>query len=108
MGKETEALEMYKDTIIDYGAPTKPVTDNANVATGACWKMINQKYCIQSGHTVPYIQQQNFAEGEGGNFKHPLMKLFHNTLYAPKEYWCYGASFLDTVCRPLSKSLIEN
>ena len=108
MQKETEAPAMYEDTIIDFGAPTKTVTNNANVATGTRWKNDNQKYCIQSGHTVPYMQQQNYAEGEGGNFKHALMKLFHNTPHAPKEYWCYGPSFLDTVRCRLSKSSIND
>ena len=54
------------------------------------------------------MQQQNYAEGERGNFKHTLMKLFHNTLHAPNDYRCYSASFLDTVQHQLSKSLIDN
>ena len=36
------------------------------------------------------------------------MKLFHNTPHAPKEYWCYGALFLDTVRCCLAKSSIND
>ena len=103
MKREREAVEKYEDTIIEHGAPSKTVTDNARVMTGKAWKSVNRKYCIRSGYTVPYQQQQNYAENRGGNFKFAVCKLMLMTPHAPREYWCYAASFLDKVRRILSK-----
>ena len=103
MKREKEAVEKYEDTIIEHGAPTMTVTDNARVMTGRAWKTVNRKYCIRTGYTVPYQQQQNYAENRGGNFKFAVCKLMHLTPHAPREYWCYAASFLDKVRRILSK-----
>ena len=103
MKREREAVEKYEDTIIEHGAPTKTVTDNAQVLTGVKWRTVNRKYCIKTGYTVPYQQQQNYAEKKGGNFKFAVCKLMHLTPHAPKEYWCFAASFLDKVRRVLSK-----
>ncbi len=103
MKREREAVEKYEDTIIEHGAPTKTVTDNAQVMTGVKWRTVNRKYCIKTGYTVPYQQQQNYAENRGGNFKFAVCKLMHLTPHAPKEYWCFAASFLDKVRRVLSK-----
>ena len=103
MKREKEAIEKYEDTIIEYGAPTKTVTDNAQVMTGKGWRTVNRKYCIQTGKTVPYQQQQNYAESRGGNFKFAVCKLMHMTPHSPVEYWCFAASFLDKVRRVLSK-----
>ena len=103
MKRESQASEKYEDTIIDFGAPNKTVTDNARALIGTKWKSINRKYCIQTGYTSPYMQQQNYAEGRGGNFKFALCKLLHMTPHAPPEYWCYAAEFLDQARRLLSK-----
>lgn len=85
---------MYEDIIQEFGALNRTVFDNAKTLNGKQWTTINPCYsCIESGNTVPHHQHQNYSEGEGSNFK-----LFHNTLHAPIEYWCYGASFLDK-CR---------
>ena len=62
MKREKEAVAMYEDTIIEFGAPTKTVTYNAHVITGKAWRTLNQKYTIKTGFTVPYQQQQNYAE----------------------------------------------
>ncbi len=103
MKRERQAPECYEDVIRDIGAPNRTVTDNATVLTGVRWTTINRKYCIETGLSVPYHQHQNFAEGEGGNFKFALLKLFHYTPHAPISYWCYAAEFLDLVRRHLSK-----
>ncbi len=108
MTREAEAPQNYEDIIIEFGAPYKTVTDNAKVLTSNKWKNINRKYVIQTGNTVPYHQQQNFAENEGGNLKFSLMKLFHNTPHAPSVYWCYGIDFLENVRRHLSKQGLNN
>ena len=57
--------------------------------------------------TVPHHQHQNYAEGQGGNFNLRLIKLFHHTPHAPIAYWCYAASFLDTIGRFLSAALLN-
>ena len=103
MKREKEAVAMYEDTIIEFGAPTKTVTDNARVMTGKAWRTLNRKYSIQTGYTVPYQQQQNYAESRGGNFKFAVCKMMHMTPHAPVEYWCHAADFLDKVRRVLSK-----
>ena len=64
---------------------------------GRASKSLNRKYCIKTGHTVPYQQQQNYAEGRGGNFKFAVCKLLHMTPHAPREYWCYEVTLLDKV-----------
>ena len=104
MKREKEAVEKYEDTIIKFSAPTKTVTNNAHVMTGKVWRTVNHKYCIQTGFTVPYQQQQNYAESRGGNFKFAVCKLvMHMIPHSPIEYWCFAASFLDKVRRVLSK-----
>ena len=62
MKREKEAVAMYADTIIEFGAPTKTVTNNTCVMTGKAWRTLNQKYCIKTGFMVPYQQHQNYAE----------------------------------------------
>ena len=94
MRREANAPEAYQDVIRFIGAPNKTVTDNAKVLTGVKWTNINRQYCIETGLTVPHQQQQNYAEGMGGNFKFTITKLFHNTPHAPYAYWCFAASFL--------------
>ena len=103
MKREAQAPEMYEDIIRQYGAPNKCVTDNAKVCKGKRWISVNRRYCIETGLSVPHHQHQNYAEGEGGNLKHRLLKLFHNTPHAPIQYWCYGLEFLDQVGCCLSK-----
>ena len=103
MKREKEAVEKYEDTIIKFSAPTKTVTDNARVMTSNAWRTVNHKYSIQTGFTVPYQQQQNYAESRGGNFKFAVCKLMHMTPHSPIKYWCFAASFLDKVRRVLSK-----
>ena len=89
MQKESMAPHAYHDFIIKYGAPNKTVSDNARVYLSKHWTDINRKYCIECGLTVPYHQSSNFAEGEGGNRKYWLVKLFHLTPHALFKYWCY-------------------
>lgn len=62
------------------------------------------------GQTVPYSQQQNYAEGEGGNFKFALVQhLMHLIPHAPMiVYWCFAASFLDkTQCHLPKQRLMD-
>ena len=103
MKREAQAPEMYEDIIRQYGAPNKCVTDNAKVCKGKRWTSINRWFCIETGLSVPHHQHQNYAEGEGGNLKFRLLKLFHHTPHAPIQYWCYGLEFLDQVGCYLSK-----
>ena len=90
MKREAQAPEMYEDIIRQYGAPNKCVTDNAKVCLGKRWTSINRRFCIETGLSVPHHQHQNYAEGEGGNLKFKLLKLFHYTPHALIQYWCYG------------------
>ena len=103
MRRESQAPDMYEDIIREYGAPNKMVTDNAKVCTGKRWTEINRKYCIATGLSVPHHQHQNYCEGEGGNLKFKLLKLFHNTTHTPIHYWCYALEFVDQVSCCLSK-----
>ena len=105
--KESHAPDAYTDFIINYGAPNKTVSDNAQVYLGSKWTSINRKFFIQRGKTVPYHQSSNFAENEGGNRKYWLVKLFHNTPHAPKKYWCYGLDFLNQVSKCISKTSLH-
>ena len=107
MKREADAPTAYENVIRHIGAPNKMVTDNAQVLTGVRWNDINRKYCIATGLTVPHHQHQNFCEGAGGNLKHALLKLFHNTPHAPLSYWCFGLSYLDKTRRYLSKSALQ-
>ena len=107
MSRESQAPEKYEDIIRHYGAPNKTVTDNARVCTGKRWTKINRKYCIETGLSVPHHQNQNYAEGEGGNMKFRILKLFHNTPHAPLPYWCYAMEFLDQVGCYLSKPSLD-
>ena len=84
--KEAQAPDAYTDFIIKYGAPNKTVSDNAQVYLGNAWTKINQKCCIERGRTAPHHQSSNYAEGEGGNQKYWLVKLFHNTPHTPMKY----------------------
>ena len=45
--------------------------------TGKAWRTLNRKYTIKTGYTVPYQQQQNYAESRGGNFKFAVCKMMH-------------------------------
>ena len=107
MKKMLQAPDCYTDFIINYGAPNKTVSDNAQVYLGRNWITINQKYCIETGLTPPYHQSSNYAEGEGGNQKYWLVKLFHNTPHAPMKYWCYGLDFLNSVSKYISKASLK-
>ena len=107
MRRKSQAPETYEDVIRHHGAPNRTVTDNAKELIGHKWTSINRKYCIESGFTVPHHQHQNYAEGQGGNFKLRLIKLFHHTPHAPIAYWCYAASFLDTIGRFLSTASLN-
>ena len=101
------APEAYLDVIREYGAPNKPVTDNAQVLTGNRWTNITRQHCIATGLTIPHHQHQNYCEEQGGNFKFALQKLLHNTSHAPITYWCYAATFLDKARRFLSKASLD-
>ena len=70
MKKVSHAPDCYTNFIINYGAPNKTVSDNAQVYLGRNWVTINRKYCIETGLTPPYHQSSNFAEREGGNWKY--------------------------------------
>jgi len=107
MKREADAPNAYEDMIRNIGAPNKTVTDNAKVLTGVRRNTINRKYCIAIGIIVPNHQHQNYCEGICGNFKHALLKLYHNTLHAPLKYWYYAASFLDKTRRYLSKNTLN-
>ena len=102
--KECHAPDAYTDFIINYGAPNKTVSDNAQVYLGNKWTTINRKYCIERGQTVPYHQSSNYAENEGGNRKYWLVKLLHNTPHAPLMYWCFAMDFLNSVGKFISKT----
>ena len=106
MRREAQAPEMYEDIIREHGAPNKTVTDNAKVCTGKRWTTINRRFCIETGLSVPHHQHQNYSEGEGGNLKFRLLKLFHNTPHAPLQYWCFGAEYLDQIGCYLSKATL--
>ena len=93
----------YHDFIIKYEARNKTVSDNARVYLSNHWTDINRKFCIERGLTVPYHQSSNFSEGEGGNRKYWLAKLFHLTPHAPLKYWFYGMDFLNSVSKYLSR-----
>ena len=86
MRREANAPESCEDTIRTIGSPNKSVTNNVRVLTGARWKSINRKYCIESGVTVIHHQHQNYSEGVGGKFKFAILKLVHNTPHAPLSY----------------------
>ena len=101
------APHAYHDFIIKYGAPNKTVSDNARVYLSKYWTDRNCKYCIECGLTVPYHHSSNFAEGEGGNRKYWLVKLFHYTPHAPIKYWCFGLDFLNSVSKFLSKQSLN-
>ena len=47
--------------------------------------------------SVLHHQHQNYSEGDVGSLKFKLLKLFHNTPYAPIKYWFYGSELLDQV-----------
>ena len=108
MHKETLAPEAYEDCIREVGASNKTVTDNYQVLTGTKWNNINQKYCIDTGLTVPKHQHQKYCEQVGGNFKFAVLKLIHNNPHAKVSYWCYSASFLDNTRRYISHPSIKN
>ena len=76
MRRKSQAPESYEDVIRHHGAPNRTVTDNAKELICHKWTSINWKYCIESGFTVPHHQHQNYAEGQGGNFKLHLIKLY--------------------------------
>lgn len=78
VSRESQAPEKYEDIIRHIGAANKTVTDNARICTGKRWTSVNRKYCIDTDLSVPYHQHQNYAEGEGGNMKFRILKLFHN------------------------------
>ena len=59
--KESNSPDAYIDFIINYGAPNKTVSDNAQVYRGTKWTNINRKYCIERGLTASYHQSSNFA-----------------------------------------------
>ena len=105
--REATVSVAYEDTIIEHGAPSKIITDNAKSLTSNKFKDVSRKYCIKTGNSVPHSQHQNFAEGEGGNFKFAVQKLLHNTPHAPKVYWCFAAGFTDKVRRHLSKQSLN-
>ena len=89
MHRESQAPEMYEDIIWEIGAPNRTVVGNAKTLNGKLWTSINRCYCIKTGNTVPHHQHQNYSEGESGNFKFSLLKLFQNTPHAPiLVLWC--------------------
>ena len=77
------------------------------VYKGHKWTCINRKYCMEHGLTVPYHQSSNYAEGEDGNRKYWLAKLFHLTPHAPQKYWCFGLDFLNSISKCLSKPSLK-
>lgn len=83
--------------------PNQTVSDNAHVYCGRKWITINHKYCIEAVKSPSYHQSSNYDEEEGGNWKYWLVKLFHNTPYAPLKYWYYGLDFLNSVDKFISK-----
>ena len=97
MRREVQAPEMYEEIIREHGVPNKTVIGNAKVCTDKQWTTINPRICIETGLSVPHHQHQNYSEGEGGNLKFRLLKLFHNTPHAPLKYWCFGAEYLDQI-----------
>ena len=108
MKRESQVPTAYEDCVIEHGAPNRVVTDNAKALTSNRFRNISRKYCISVGNTVPYAQHQNYAEGEGGNFKFAVRKCMHYTPHAPIEYWCYCATFLDKVRRHLAKAALDH
>ena len=54
MKTESNAPNFYIDFIIDYGAPNKIVSNNAQVYCCTNWTTINRKYCIETGLTPLY------------------------------------------------------
>ena len=107
MSRESQDPEKYVDIIRHYGAPNKTVTENVVVCTGKRWTRTNRKFCIENGLSTPHHRHRKFAGGEDGNMKFRLLKLYHNTPYAPLIYWCYTMELLNQLGCYLSKSSLD-
>ena len=107
MSRESQIPEKYEDIIRHYGAPNKMVADNAVICTDKRWAIINRKYFIEAGLSVPHHQHQNCTEGEGGSMNFRLLKLLHNTSHASLKNWCYARELLYQVGCYLSKSSLD-
>ena len=56
MRRKSQAPEAYDDLIRSVGVTNKTATDNAQVLTGTRWNLINRRYYISTGITVPLRQ----------------------------------------------------
>ena len=83
MKQEVNTPESYEGVIQSAGVQNKPIHDNAKVLLYETQTDINRRYCIGTGLTAPHHQRHNYCKDFDGNFKFVVIKLLHNTPFAP-------------------------
>ena len=87
MKKKSQASDTFDDYVRQVGAPNYMINDHASELIGDDWLRVARKAMINTFITEPHHQNSNLAERRGGGFKDVLQILFHNTPWAPLNYW---------------------
>ena len=87
MRQKSQAHLMFQDFVRSVGAPNYVINDNAEELTGDDWLRVARNAMIETYTSEPEHQNSNLAERRGGALKDALLKLFHNTPWAPLAYW---------------------
>ena len=103
MKRKKEAGYALKSFILDNGAPTELLTDNAKEegqhgASETVWNKLCEDFMIKLLSCAPYSQFQNRAEQEIRELKRGTWK-FLRMKRAPKRLWCFCAVWYSGVRR---------
>ena len=89
------------------GHVKKTITDNVNIATGARWKLWTESTVSSQDKLSPAYNRKTLLKVKEGISSLQWWSC-STTHHAPKEFWCFCASFLDKVrCNKNAHTALE-